>query len=71
MNSTFGHRLSQAWFAIQDGLFPETEHLPGETRPPKLQQLIRTPEVARMETHLSPSRFRRVAAAITGLLLPH
>ena len=25
MNSTYTHRLSQAWFAIQDGLFPEIE----------------------------------------------
>ena len=52
MNSTFGHRLSQAWFAIQDGLFPEMEQQLGETLTPKLQQLIRTLEIARVEEHL-------------------
>jgi hypothetical protein len=54
MKSTFGHRLSQVWVAIQDGLFPEIERQLGETLTPKLQQLIRTLEVARVEEHLSP-----------------
>jgi hypothetical protein len=52
MNSTFGYRLSQAWFAIQDRLFPEMERRLGETLTPKLQQLIRTLEIARIEEHL-------------------
>jgi hypothetical protein len=56
MNSTFAHRLSQAWFAIQDGLFPEIEHQLGETLTRKLQQLIRTLEVARVEEHLPDLR---------------
>lgn len=49
MNTTFSHRLSQAWFAIQSGLFPEIERQLGETVTPKLQQIIRTLEVARVE----------------------
>lgn len=56
MNNTFSHRLSQAWFAIQGGLFPEIERQLGETVTRKLQQLIRTLEVARVEEHLPDLR---------------
>ena len=56
MNNTFSHHLSQAWFAIQDGLFPEIERQLGETLTPKLQQVIRTLEVARVEEHLPDLR---------------
>ena len=56
MNNTFTHRLSQAWFAIQDSLFPEIERQLGERLTPKLQQLIRTLEVARVEDPLPDLR---------------
>lgn len=56
MNNTFSHRLSQVWFAIQDGLFPGIEKQLDEALTPKLQQLIRTLEVARVEEHLPDLR---------------
>ncbi len=51
MNTTFQSRLSQVWFAIQEGLFPEIERQQGEVVTAKQQQLIRILEVARVEDH--------------------
>lgn len=83
MNTTFRDRLSQVWFAIQDGLFPEIERQLGEATSTKQQQLIRILEVARVEDFLPdlrgvPGRPQRDRAALARafvakavLNLPH
>jgi len=55
MDTSLRSRLSQIWFAVQNALFPEIEAQLGQALTPKLEQLIRILEVARVEEHVGSS----------------
>lgn len=55
MDTSLRSRLSQIWFAVQNALFPEIEAQLGQALTPKLEQLIRILEVARVEEHVASS----------------
>jgi hypothetical protein len=50
------HILAEIWQSLQVGLFPHIEECLDESLSPKLEQLITTLEVVRIETHV-PSQF--------------
>jgi hypothetical protein len=55
MDTSLRSRLSQIWFAVQNALFPEIEAQLGQALTPKLEQLIRILELARVEEHVASS----------------
>jgi hypothetical protein len=55
MDTSLRSRLSQIWFAVQNVLFPEIEAQLGQALTPKLEQLIRILELARVEEHVASS----------------
>jgi hypothetical protein len=55
MDTSLRSRLSQIWFAVQNALFPEIEAQMGQALTPKLEQLIRILELARVEEHVASS----------------